>query len=226
MSSFRPDPTLAKLGFRAAGGATGAKAARDFRPDIAGERAPEPDRESRPACTPAQHAALEDAAFEKGRASATVDFARCEQACSVFEQAAAALDRVAARRLHENRETVLELAAEIARHWIGEELRVDPTRYAGPLERALSLCAAASRARIHLHPEVLAALETSLPEWLDRWSERLDVEIAADASLAPGAFRIESGAQAIDAGFAGFAGRLREALAAAFAAPAPEATAC
>ncbi|MEZ4278047.1 MAG: FliH/SctL family protein [Myxococcota bacterium] len=224
MSSFKPDPALAKLGFRSF--PAGGKSARDFRPNLAGERPAEIEVPEVPACTPAQHAALEDAAFEKGRASAEADFARCEQACAVFEEAAAALDRVAARRLLENRETILELAAEIARHWIAEELRVDPARYAGPLDRALSLCADAPAARIHLHPEVLAALETSLPEWLSRWSERLEVEIAADAALAPGAFRIDAGAQAVDAGFDALGARLREALGTAFTAPAPEATAC
>ncbi len=220
MSSFRPDPVLAKLGFRP--GIAAAKAAGGFRPAAGkGARSEEEERAQAAACTPAQHAALEEAAFEKGQQAAELDFARCERACAVFEQAAAALARVSIRQLHENRETMIELAAEIARHWLGEELRLDPARYAGPLERALTVCSGASAARIHLHPEVLAALETSLPEWLTRWSETLPVEVAADAELAPGAFRIETDTQSVDAGFASLGGRLREALAGAFAAPAP-----
>jgi len=225
MSSFRPDETLAKLGFRPAG--PGAKGGIGFRPSSVGADRPlilgAPQA---PGCTAAQHAALQQAAFEKGQQSAALDFARCEQACAVFEEAALALARVASRRLLENRETILELAAQIARHWIGEELRVDPARYAGPLERALALCADAPAARIHLHPEVLSSLETSLPEWLGRWSERMELELAADPALAPGAFRIEAGADTVDAHFEGFGARLREALAAAFAAPAPEAAPC
>ena len=220
MSSFRPDPVLAKLGFRPGGG--GGKPAGGFRPSggMTGRDAGETVSEA-PACTPAQHAALEEAAFEKGRQSAQLDAARCEQACTVFEEAAVALARVSVRQLHENRETMIELAAEIARHWLGEELRLDPTRYAGPLERALAACSGASAARIHLPPDALAALETSLPEWLTRWSEPLPVELAADADLAPGAFRIETATQSVDAGFASLGGRLREALGAAFTAPAP-----
>ncbi len=228
MSSFRPDETLAKIGFRPAGpGGKGGRGGFDFRPTAAGADRPSgQDAPEAAACTPAQHAALEQSAFEKGQQSAALDFTRCEQACRVFEEAAAALGRVASRRLIDNRETILDLAAEIARHWIGDELRVDPTRYAGPLERALMLCADAPAARIHLHPEVLAALETSLPEWLGRWSERIELEVAADPALAPGAFRIEAGTDAVDAHFEGLGARLREALAAAFAAPAPEAAPC
>lgn len=227
MSSFRPDPMLEALGFRP--GAGGARASGGFRPAAgAGARAALEEIAQGPACTAAQHAALEQAAFEKGLQTAQVDFERCEQACGVFEAAASAMARVSVRRLHENRETIIELAAEIARHWLGEELRLDPARYAGPLERALAVCSAASTARIHLHPEVLSALETSLPEWLNRWSEQIEVELAADAELAPGAFRIETETQSVDAGFESLGGRLREALAAAFAAPAPvpEAATC
>ena len=162
----------------------------------------------------------------KGLESAEVDWARCEKACGVFEAAAASLSRASVRRLHENREAMLELASEIARHWLGEELRLDPTRFAGPLDRALALCAGAPRARIHLHPEVIAALETSLPEWLARWSETLEVELAGDSALAPGAFRIETETQSVDAGYETLGSRLRHALSAALQAPPPEAAAC
>jgi len=205
----------------------GSKVAGAFRPDASvGDR----DAGSRPshpnACTPEQHAALEYAAFQKGQESAEAEWARCEKACAVFEAAAAALDRASVRRLQENREALLELAAEIARHWLAEELRIDPTRFAGPLDRALALCAGAVQARVCLHPEVIAALETSLPDWLARWSETLEVELAGDANLAPEAFRIETATQSVDAGHATLGGRLREALASALAAPAPEAEAC
>ena len=221
MSSFEPDPMLEQLGFRP--GLGGAKRGGEFRPASAAGagRGGAPKSASGAACTPAQHAALEAAAFEKGQQAAALDFARCEQACAVLEAAAAAFGRVSLRQLHENREATIELAAEIARHWLGEELRLDPSRYAAPLERALAVCAGAAPARLFLHPEVLAALETSLPEWLARWSDTRPVELAADPDLAPGAFRIETPTQTVDAGFDSLAGRLREALAAAFAAPAP-----
>lgn len=162
----------------------------------------------------------------KGQESAEADWARCEQACLVFEAAAASLSRTAVRRLHENREAMLDLAGEIARHWLGEELRLDPTRFAAPLDRALALCAGAPQARIRLHPDVIAALETSLPEWLARWSETLEVELAGDSTLAPGAFRIETETQSVDAGFETLGSRLREALSAAIQAPPSEAAAC
>lgn len=225
MSSFRPDPQWSSLAFRA--GMSGSPSAGGFRPDGGvGDRGPAPRVAPASACTSEQHAALEQAAFEKGRESAEVEWSRCEKACAVFEAAAAALDRASVRRLHENREAMIDLAAEIARHWIGEELRVDPTRFAGPLDRALALCAGAVQARICLHPEVIAALETSLPDWLARWSESLEVELMADPDLAPDAFRIETGTQSVDAGYATLGARLREVLASALATPAPEAAAC
>ncbi len=225
MSSFRPDPVRATAAFRPS--APGAKGTGDFRSTSgAGERPLAESWSNASACTPDQHAALEQAAFEKGEQSAQIDRARCEQACAVFEEAAAALSRASVRRLHENREAMLELAAEIARHWLGEELRLDPTRFAGPLERALAVCGDAPWARIHLHPDVIAALETSLPDWLARWSETLEVDLAADATLAAGGFRIETPTQSVDAGYESLGGRLREALATAFEAPPPELAPC
>ena len=73
---------------------------------------------------------------------------------------------------------------------------------------------------------MIAALETSLPEWLARWSETLEVELAGDSALAPGAFRIETETQSVDAGYETLGSRLREALSAAIEAPQPEVAAC
>jgi len=215
MSSFRPDPPYVDRSFRPAPGtaarATGFAAAGD-----ATRAEPRRPRAPVPACTPDQHAALERAAFEKGAASAAADVARCEAACAAFEAAASAMERASVRLLHESREAMLALAAEIARRWIGEELRLDPARLAGPLDRALAHCEGASAARILLHPESLAALEETLPERVAAWSGRLAVELAGDASLEPHGFRIETAAQSVDAGLDTLAPRLREALAAAF----------
>lgn len=225
MSSFRPDPALLPAVFRPS--ASGARGHDGFRPEagLAG-RSLESLASALPSCTAEVHAALEQAAFLKGQQSAEVDWARCEKACRVFEAAAASLSRASVSRLHVNRDAMLELAAEIARHWLGEELRLDPTRFAGPLDRALALCAGAPRARIRLHPEVIGALESSLPDWLARWSETLEVELSGDADLAPGAFRIETETQTVDAGFDTLASRLREALTAALEAPQPEPVSC
>lgn len=223
MSSFEPDRSWVQAaGFRPAGPADRSEAG--FRPERGAlPRGGAAKPAEAPACTPAQHAALEAAAFEKGQQAAMRDEARCEQACAVLEQAAHAWARVSLRQLYENREATLVLAAEIARHWLGEELRLDPARCLGPLERALSACADAQAARLALHPDVLAALETSQPERLARWSERLPIELVTDAALAPGAFRIETATQTVDAGLDSLVARLREALASAFAAPGPDA---
>lgn len=224
MSSFKPDPLFVDQSFRpllfgargeAAFGGTGF--AREQRvapaPATAALPAPEP---AIPACTDADHAELESAAFEKGRASAAADWARCEQACAVLEAAAAEMARVSLRMLHANREQMLAFAAEIARAWIGEELRLDPARFAGPLERALAQCADGEEARVRLHPAVLAALETSLPERVAGWSESLAVELVSDPALAADGFRIESGPRTLDADLDGLAARVREAVSEAF----------
>ena len=225
MSSFKPDPAYSDLAFRPA--RPGAMGLGSFLSE-AGDRllAESSSKAKASACTSDQHAELERLAFEKGLASAQADQARCERACGVLEQAAAAMGRVSLRLLHENRAAMLELAAEVARAWIGAELRLDPARFAGPLESALALCAGSSSARLHLHPEVLAALDQSLPEWTARWSDKLAVEVAADADLSPAEFRIETATQSIDAGLDSLAPRLREALAAAFETSPPEAAAC
>ncbi|MFO0687192.1 MAG: FliH/SctL family protein [Myxococcota bacterium] len=222
MSSFKPDPFYADLAFRpllfGAGGEAafgGGAFAREERvaPQPVAMPAPEP---AVPACTEADHAELEEAAFEKGRASAAAEWARCEQACAVLEAAAAEMARVSVRMLHANREQMVALASEIARLWIGEELRLDPARFAGPLERALAQCAEGAEARVRLNPAVLSALETSLPERVAGWSESLAVELVSDPGLAPDAFRIESGPRTLDADLDGLVGRVREAVREAF----------
>jgi len=225
MSSFRPDPFERDPVFRPM--VFGAPSSAAF------ARASEKKAETRApvepvvrGCTDAEHAALESAAFEKGRASAEADAARGERACAVLEQAAAELARVSSRMLHENREQMIALAGELARHWIGEELRLEPTRFAVPLERALALCVDESQATIRLHPSVVEALETSLPERIAGWSESLAVTLVADPGLEPDGFRIESGSQTIEAGLDGLARRLREAVAVAFESEAGGGEAC
>lgn len=219
MSSFRPDPVERDPVFRPM--VFGAV------PEASFARASEKKAESRtPAaevvrgCSAAEHAALEAAAFEKGRASAEADAARVERACAVLEGAAAELARVSARVLHENREQMIALAGELARHWIGAELHLEPARFAGPLDRALALCVDESAATVRLHPTVLEALESSQPERIAAWSESLEVSFVADPGLGPDGFRIESGAQTIEAGLEGLVRRLREAVAEAFEADA------
>lgn len=224
MSSFKPDPAYSDLAFRPA--RPGAMGLATFLGEPGDRSLAQAAKGRTAACTPDQHAELERLAFEKGLASAQADQARCERACAVLEEAAAAMSRASLRLLHENRGAMLGLAAEVARAWIGAELRLDPTRFAGPLEAALTLCAGSPAARIHLHPDALDALDQTLPEWTARWSEILAVEITADADLPPAGFRIETATQSIDAGFDSLAARLREALAGAFEASPPEAAAC
>ncbi|MBY0401833.1 flagellar assembly protein FliH [Myxococcota bacterium] len=229
MSSFKPDPGYGDLVFRPV--AFGAHALESFARSAAMRPSPAapvsaPVATATPACTPAEHAELEAAAFEKGRASAEADRSRCEQACLVFEAAAAELARVSAQILHANREQMIGLAGELARLWIGEELRLDPTRFANPLERALAQCGDESEATLRFHPTVLAALEASLPEQLARWSDSLAIALVADPTLAPVDFRIESGPRTIESDLDGLARRLREAVGDAFEVQSGEGGAC
>lgn len=222
MSSFEPDPPLVERDFRPVrlGAGEAFVAARSGRADE-GKRAA-----AVPACTPEEHAALEQAAFEKGRASAEADWARCERACDAFEAAAAELARQAPRMLRANRDQMLGLAAELARLWIGAELRLDPARFEGPVDRALALCRDEPAATVRLHPDVLAAFESALPERVAAWSDAIEVALVADATLDGDAFRIESATRTIDSGLDELTGALRRAVEEAFDAPAPEATAC
>lgn len=224
MSSFEPDPSFVERAFRPARPAAGAGEA--FVASGAGRK---DARERAPvagACTTEQHAALERAAFEKGLASAEADWARCERACDVFEAAAAELARQAPRLLRANRDQMLALAAELARLWIGAELRLDATRFEAPLDRALALCLDEDAATVRLHPEVLAALESALPERVAAWSDALPVALVADPTVAATSFRIETATRTIDSGLDELVCSLRRAVADAFEAPAPEATAC
>lgn len=220
MSSFEPDPRFGTPTFRPL--RPGAPAGAGF--VGAGGRSARVEGPAKPAaeaCTPEQHAALERRAFEQGVASAQADQLRCEQACEELEAAAAELGRVSLRVLFESREAIVELAAEIARRFVADELRLDPKRYAAPLERALADCVDATAATIFLAPEVLATLETTLPDWTERWSGKQAIVFGADPALEAGGFRIETATRSLDAGLEGLIPRVREALAAAFEAPAP-----
>lgn len=229
MSSFERDALFAPRVFRPTGPA-GPEPERGFAAGIdpvpAATRGRGPSRAGdgveSAACSPARHAELERAAFEKGRESAQTDWARCERACAVFEAAAGAMGRASLRMLAENRERMLVLSAEIARAWLGEELRVDPARLAHALDRALALCDPDAKARIVLHPEMLAALEASAPDWFERIQHGFPVELTADASLAPVDFRIQTGSLSIEAGVERLAARLRGLLAEALEAPVAE----
>lgn len=228
MSSFKPDPFYTDQAFRPVLFGTSAVAA--FTPGDDGPRgrraAADEVEPPAPACTDAEHAALEAVAFEKGRASAAADWARCEQACAVLEAAATEMARVSRSMLQANREQMLALAAEIARAWIGEELRLEPARFAGPLERALAECVDGADSTLRLHPSVLAALETSLPDQLARWSESLALALVADPGVAPDAFRIESGPRTVESDLEGLVARVREAVRDAFESVGGEADAC
>lgn len=214
--SFEPSPHLAGLATAPFAGleGDGSEAARSLA-DEAADATP---------CTAAEHAELERAAFERGVASAARDTARVERACEAFEAAALAMANASTRMLHANREQMLALAAEIARSWIGEELAVDASRIAGPLERALALCPGASVARIRLHPDIFDALGEDFAARRARWSEQLAVELEPDARLEPAGFRIEAEPHAVGSGLDTFVERLRSALAEAFEAPPPAQT--
>lgn len=226
MSSFEPDPIFAELAFRpadpraAAGGGFAASASVPARGLGGARRGGDPG--ARGACKPEAHAELERAAFEKGRASAAADAARCEQACEVLERTAARLDRSAIRLLHESREAIVGLAAEIARRWIGEELLLEPARLAGVLERALAECEEAPVARVHVSPVVLEALSQHAPDFLERVGGGSAVLLVGEPGLEAADFRIETPTQQIASGLESLASRLRTELAGAFEAPAPE----
>ncbi len=225
MSSFKPDPAYSDRAFRPAG--PGAMGLGSFLTE-AGDRglAQSPARTTAAVCSAQQHAELERLAFEKGLAGAQADQARCERACGVLEEAAAAMGRVSLRLLHENRAAMLDLAAEVARAWIGAELRLDPARFAEPLERALALCGDRSRHGFICIPRCSRRSTRVCPSGRSAGRTSWPSSSAPTRISRRSEFRIETATQAIDAGLDSLAPRLREALSAAFEAAPPEAAAC
>jgi len=180
MSSFRPDATIVRRGFvpdRLAPGSPGepgflAAAARAGSPaSVAVGRSPAelPPHEPPVVWTEDRIAALEREAFERGVASSRKESEALERACAALEASAAGLRSTSHARLLAHRDSMLDLASEIATAWVGRELALDRELLARVLDQALESVRSLGPDRLRLSVEDAAALFEAAEERIERW---------------------------------------------------------
>lgn len=138
--------------------------------------------------------------------------ARVEQALTVLDRAAAALEARAVPAAEQFEDLVVTSALAIAEELVGHVLRDDATRSQAALTRALSLAPVDEPVRVRVSPADHAALlgdDGTLPAEL---GITRSVEVVADAALAPGDGVATCGATEIDARLSTGLARVREAL--------------
>lgn len=175
-----------------------------------------------PGPTPEEVEALEQAAYARGLAAAEAESGRIEAACAALEGAAAQWEALTASGVAAWQAGLLDLAATIARRWVDAELRIAPERLAAIVERAARSIEASDPFVCALHPEDHASV---VAVWGER--DRSDIPLEAmrfeaDAGLAPGEFRLTTGATGIDGRFAAIAHELDARLQAALEEAPPE----
>ncbi len=165
---------------------------------------------------------LERAAFERGVESARGDAEDLVRVCGVLEEAAARLEIAALTTIRENRERLVELASRIAEKWVGAELRIDPDRFHGLLDRAIEASSAGENGRLYLNPADLETLRSNAEDRVAAWATDHALVVEPDAELDPGAFRIELGDRLVDGRPDTIRSRLCQALDEALEADLPE----
>ena len=165
--------------------------------------------------------ALEQAAFARGVESARAANAALEATCRTVDAAVAELRAAAAARITENRNLVLDLAADLVRDWVQQELATDPSRQAALVDQALDGLELADGARLTLATPDLDRLREAAPEALARWTEA-GLGVEADEALSPGGFRVIAPTSTVEGDIDVALSRLRASLAPAVAASDPE----
>lgn len=153
--------------------------------------------------------ALESDAYQRGLADHHDIEERLTKACHALEGISEEIARSQTEWLSVHRDRMLDLALEIARSWVGEDLSNDSSRYARVLDRALESCQENEPQRVRLHPEDLARLDSSRVE---SWRDEGGLDLAADDSLMPGEFIVEARSGVVDARGASIVARLRDVL--------------
>ena len=207
MSSFRPDAEPRDRAFVAESSAAwtgGSDSPLLFAPQAHGASdetasAERDAAEERSGPTPEEIATLEQAAFDRGVASARLENDRIEAASRALEAAAAAWQRVSATRLSENREGLLRLAARIARQWVGAELSLSPDLFAGSLERMARELDGEGQVVCRLAPVDRERLEANAAERVSAWAADGVIRLEDDEALASGDQRLEVDGAGIDA---------------------------
>ncbi|HPG25789.1 MAG: hypothetical protein H6748_21195 [Spirochaetaceae bacterium] len=231
MSSFRPDvgrvasefvPGLfpvAGAGFEPAGPIGSRREGSSETPAVgAPVSAAEPADEVWP---PARLAALEQAAFDRGVASAREESVRVEALCQALEEALRPIRQTGTTWLGVHREALIDLALQIAEAWVGRALPDEEGLLGDAIDLALSGLAEEEALRLLLCERDLRTLEEREPARVARWREELGVRLECAPDLAPGEHRIEGLHRVFDARFDAIREGLRDALVDALEAPAP-----
>lgn len=109
-----------------------------------------------------------------------------------------------------------ELAVEMARRILGQELRADPGAVLANARAALRVAGPARRLRVRLHPDLVAQLRERTPALASQVEGRA-LELVADAALIPGDVLVETEAGQVDGRLESRLERFRAALARAAA---------
>lgn len=168
--------------------------------------------------------ALEQAAFSRGVESARDSNQNALRVCGILEAAARELVHVSSTTIATNRGLLLGLAMEMARKWVGEELKLDPSLFAKALNRVITSCETTDGATLFLNPSDRAALVEMDEERVSIWLDQYRLDIAEDEDIQLGMFRIEGPGQTIDGTADSICDSLRDELSEAFAADLPEVT--
>jgi flagellar biosynthesis/type III secretory pathway protein FliH len=163
-------------------------------------------------------AAAVRAAAEQVRAAALLE-GRAEGLAAAVEQVGARLGQVAeaqAAWLARAELDLPELAVEMARRILGQELRSDPGAILAGALAALRVAGPARQLRIRVHPEVVAHLRERTPA-LAGQAEGRALELVGDAALVPGDVLVETEAGQVDGRLESRLERFRAALARAAA---------
>ncbi len=222
MSSFRPDPAVATREFEPTPEALRAP----FRSEVVAAAVEDPGPEAHEldegsaadegSWTREQVETLEREAFERGaesvREEAREEARRLAVARRALETAAARTQELRAGFESASRTPILELAIEIARRWVGEELRAVPERFVAALESALELAREHEPERIFLSPSDLERLGPEGADRLEGGQPEASLALLPDASLEAGEFRIEARTGLVDGRADAVCARLRQAL--------------
>jgi flagellar assembly protein FliH len=95
-------------------------------------------------------------------------------------------------------ETVTVLAMAIAQRMIVRELRADPAAIADLVRRTIATLPPSAPPTVRIHPEDLAALESSAPSAADS-SRHVDVEWVGDPTVERGGYVVETPQRVLDA---------------------------
>jgi len=155
---------------------------------------------------------LVNAAFERGAEAARVETALVESAFAGLSAASQACLDGARSSIGANRGAIVELASEIARRWVGLELRQDAEQFVGCLSAAIEAAEPEEASTIRLNPEDLTRIEREASASLESILANGAVSLVADPSVASSEFQLDVGARSIDARADTILERLREAL--------------